>query len=61
MMVVVGYDDTTREFIVHDDGDQKNGTNYRYEYDLFMNSLHDYIYVTNTTNGPARVIFTSKK
>ncbi len=61
MMVVVGYDDKTSEFIVHDDGDQKNGANYRYGYDLFMNSLHDYVYATNKTNGPARVIFTSKK
>ncbi len=61
MMVVVGYDNKTKEFIVNDDGDQKNGANHRYDYDLFMNSLHDYIYSTNTTNGPARVIFTSKK
>lgn len=61
MMVVVGYDDAIKEFIVHDDGDQKNGANYRYGYDLFMNSLHDYVFATDTTTGPARVIFTSKK
>ncbi len=60
-MVVVGYDDTIKEFIVHDDGDQKSGANHRYGYDLFMNSLHDFDYLTRKTNLPARVIFTSKK
>jgi uncharacterized protein YvpB len=60
-LVVVGYDDTTKEFVVHDDGDQKYGANHRYKYDLFMNSLHDFVYATRKTNGPARVIFTSKK
>jgi hypothetical protein len=60
-MVVIGYDDIKKEFIVHDDGDQKYGANHRYGYDLFMNSLHDFDYVTRKTNLPARVIFTSKK
>jgi hypothetical protein len=60
-MVVIGYDDTTKEFIVHDDGDQEFGANHRYGYDLFINSLHDFNYSTHKTTGPARVIFTSKK
>jgi hypothetical protein len=60
-MVVVGYDDNTKEFIVHDDGDQKNGANHRYNYDLFMGSLFDYDYLTNKTNKSAKVIFTSRK
>jgi hypothetical protein len=60
-MVVIGYDDTTKEFIVNDDGDQKYGANHRYGYDLFMNSLHDYRYSTRKTDGPARVIFTNPK
>lgn len=60
-MVLIGYDDTTKEFIVNDDGDQKYGANHRYGYDLFMNSLHDYNYSTRKTNLPARVIFTSSK
>ncbi|MBU4284781.1 C39 family peptidase [Patescibacteria group bacterium] len=58
MLVVVGYNDETQEFIVNDDGDMKNGKNHRYNYDLFMNSLHDYNPSLNKTNGPARVIFT---
>ncbi|MCX6730199.1 MAG: C39 family peptidase [Candidatus Portnoybacteria bacterium] len=60
-MVVIGYDDATKEFIVHDDGDQKYGANHRYGYDLFMGSLHDFDYSTRKTNLPARVIFTSPK
>jgi len=59
MLVVVGYNDETQEFIVNDDGDMKNGKNHRYNYDLFMNSLHDYNSSLNKTNGPARVIFTN--
>jgi len=58
-MVIVGYDDTTKEFITHDDGDQKFGANHRYGYNLFMNSLHDYNFALNKTNGPSRVIFTN--
>jgi hypothetical protein len=59
VMVIVGYDNKTKEFIVNDDGDMKNGKNHRYEYNLFMNSLHDYNFALNKTNGPARVIFTN--
>lgn len=58
MMVVVGYDDATRQFIVNDPGDTIDGQNYRYGYDLFMNSLHDYSYVSKKADGPARAIFT---
>lgn len=60
-MVVIGYDDTTEEFITHDDGDQETGANHRYGYNLFMNSLHDFNHSTRRTDGPPRVIFTSKK
>lgn len=58
-MVIIGYDDTTKEFVTNDDGDQKYGTNHRYEYDLFMNSLHDYNFSLNKTNGLPSVIFTN--
>jgi hypothetical protein len=60
MMVIKGYDDDRGGFITHDDGDEKTGEDHLYEYGLFMNSIHDYIYATQKTNGPARVIFTSK-
>lgn len=58
VMVIVGYDDEKKEFITNDDGDMVDGKNHRYNYDLFMNSLHDYNSSLNKTNGPARVIFT---
>lgn len=59
-VVVIGYDDTTREFITNDDGDAKTGRGKRYNYDVFMQSLHDYNYEEKLANGPARVIFTDK-
>ncbi|MFA5076726.1 MAG: C39 family peptidase [Patescibacteria group bacterium] len=59
--VIIGYDDKTKEFITNDPGDTVNGPNHRYDYDLFLNSLHDYSFSTKQADGPARVIFTSSK
>lgn len=59
-LVVVGYDDARKEFMVHDDGDDKAGTNRRYSYAVVMGSLHDYNYTTKLADGPARVIFTGQ-
>lgn len=61
MIVIKGYDDVTKEFIVNDTGDRKEGNGYRYDYDLFMNSLHDYDFSVRKANGPARVLFTYPK
>ncbi|MCX6744722.1 MAG: C39 family peptidase [Candidatus Parcubacteria bacterium] len=61
MLVIKGYDDENKEFIVNDTGDRNEGDGYRYDYDLFMDSLHDYDFSTHKANGPARVIFTSAK
>lgn len=61
MMVIVGYDDETKEFIVNDTGDRKDGKNHHYGYELFMNSLHDFDFKVHKANGPARVIFTYPK
>ena len=58
-MVIIGYDDTTKEFIVNDDGDTKTGAGHRYGYDLFMSSLHEYNYTTKRADGPPTVLFTS--
>lgn len=60
-LVVVGYDDARGEFIVHDDGDDKAGTNRRYSYEVVMGSLHDYNYQSKLADGPPRVIFTAAK
>ena len=61
MLVIIGYDDTTKEFITNDPGDIKDGASYRYGYDLLMNAIHDYSYVTRHADGPARAIFTYPK
>lgn len=61
MVVVIGYNDQTREFITNDSGDAKTGTGYRYGYDLFMSTVRDYDYSTNKVSGPSRAIFTFPK
>ncbi len=61
MVVITGYNDENQEFIVNDTGDRKDGDGYRYKYDLFMNSLHDFDFGSYKANGPARVIFTYPK
>ena len=58
MMVVKGYDDEKRQFIVNDPGNDKNGLDFRYDYDIFLNSLHDFNHNTGKADGPARVLFT---
>jgi len=61
MMVITGYDDTTKEFITHDTGDIKTGANHRYNYDILMNSLSDFDHQTKRTGGDPSVIFTYPK
>lgn len=61
MMVITGYDDAAKQFIVNDPGDTVDGQGYRYGYDLFMGTIHDYSYKTKKANGPARAIFTFPK
>lgn len=61
VIVVVGFNDETQQFITHDNGDAKEGINHAYSYDIFMDSLHDYNHKTYKSDGPATVIFTSPK
>jgi hypothetical protein len=61
MEVIIGYDDAAQQFIVNDSGDTVDGQGYRYGYDLFMSTIHDYSYVTRKANGPARAVFTYPK
>lgn len=58
VLVVIGYDDVTREFITHDPGDRREGEGHRYGYDLFMKSLHDYNFSNYSADGPARIVTT---
>ncbi len=55
---IKGYDDSEQEFIVQDTGDTKHGADHRYDYELYMNSLHDYTVATDTADGPPTVFFT---
>ena len=41
MVVAVGYDDVSREFIVQEPGTRR-GENYRYSYDTLSNAIHDW-------------------
>ncbi len=41
MLVITGYDDAKKEFIVNDPG-TKLGANYRYSYTTIINALHDW-------------------
>lgn len=61
MTVVIGYDDLAKVFITNDPGDTKTGKSHRYNYDLYMNTLHDFDFKVHKANGPARVIFTYPK
>jgi hypothetical protein len=40
-VVLVGYDDSKKQFIVHDVG-TKSGKNFHYSYDLLIDSIHDF-------------------
>jgi hypothetical protein len=61
VLVIVGYDDAKKQFIVNDPGDRKEGKDHRYDYDLFMASLHDFNFKTKKADGPARALFTFPK
>jgi hypothetical protein len=56
VMVITGYDDATSEFIVNDPA-IKNGKGIRFDYDLFMNAIHD-LNQTNYTAGKKALLFT---
>lgn len=58
--VVKGYDDDQMHFIVNDPGDDKEGVDHEYDYDVFMSSLHDFSHDRNLADGPPTAIFTLK-
>ncbi|KKU26130.1 MAG: hypothetical protein UX39_C0012G0007 [Candidatus Magasanikbacteria bacterium GW2011_GWA2_46_17] len=61
VMVIIGFDEEKKEFIVNDDGNERSGAKYRYSYETTMRSLHDYVHNTRKTNGTPRVLFTYPK
>jgi hypothetical protein len=58
METIIGYDDAAQQFIVNDSGDPIDGPGHRYDYSVFMNSIHDYNYADKKADGPARAVFT---
>lgn len=61
VIVLIGYDDETQEFIAHDNGDHPTGEQHRYSYDTIMNSLGDFNFETRQVDGKPTVIFTSPR
>jgi hypothetical protein len=59
VMVLVGYDDKTGEFIVNDPG-VSSGKGLHYKYETFMNAIHD-LDQKKYTNGKKAVLFTEAK
>ncbi|MCL4383997.1 C39 family peptidase [Patescibacteria group bacterium] len=55
-LVLLGYDDSTRQFIVHDVGTQ-HGAYFHYSYDLLLKSIHDF----PESGNPADILSGSAK
>jgi len=61
-LVILGYDDNKKQFIVHDVG-TKAGAYFKYSYDLLMESIHDFPESgkkEDINNGPKRVLILLK-
>ncbi len=61
VLLIIGFDDNTNEFIINDSGDDKTGAAHRYPYDLIMRTLHDFNFTNHKADGPARVLFTDSR
>ncbi len=59
--VIKGFDDTTKEFIVNDNGDLKLGLDLHYSYDTILGALRDYDHKTAKTVKPATVLLTKQR
>lgn len=61
VILLVGFDDNTNDFFVHDSGDPLTGEFHRYSYSTIMDTLHDFNHKTRKADGPARVLFTDSR
>lgn len=59
-LVISGYDDERREFIVQEPG-TRHGLDFRYSYDRLLSAIHDYVPGGKTKIGRSVVIFTSQQ
>ena len=60
-IVIKGFDNKTKEFIVNDNGDFSKGLDLRYSYDTIMDALRDYDHKTSQTVKPATALFTRQR
>ena len=61
MMVLVGFDDATQEFIVNDPADHTTGLDYRYKYATILDTLRDFDHATHKVIDEPTVLFTAPK
>ncbi len=59
--VIKGFDESKKEFIVHDNGDLTKGLDLRYSYDTILNALADYSHKTLKTTKTPTALFTSQR
>lgn len=59
LIVISGYDNSSREFITNDPGTRR-GLDFRYNYDTILGAMHDYLPNKQTKNGQVVAIFTKK-
>lgn len=61
MLVLAGYDETRKEFIVEEPGLNTRGLDFHYKYDTIMNAMRDFHGLNKTKTGPKVAIFTKKE
>lgn len=57
MLLAIGYDDATQEFITHEPG-VNDGQTFRYTYTTIMTAIHDLVLGLKTATGEPTVLFT---
>lgn len=60
-IVIKGFDDDKKEFIVNDNGDLTQGLDLRYSYDTIMGALRDFDHKARKTVKPPTALFTSQR
>lgn len=59
MNVIVGYDDETQKFIVHETG-MNTGSNFKYAYNTILDAIHDFV-PGKTQTGAKVAVFTRQQ
>lgn len=66
-MVLIGFDESTQEFVVNDPElpmgmpHRPTGLDYRYSYATILSTLHDFSFAHKKADGPPTVLFTQPK